>query len=432
MGKQVGKHSLIRIGGMAVLALAVLLTILVAVDAGGDKAKPPRKDLEKRLKALRSVPYTTTTKEEVDPGTAGVVSYKPSRSHRGYNFYCSTLSSQVILMDMSGTVVHRWSYPGDQNLVWDHAEMLDNGDVLVIRKFHDLLRLSWDSGLIWKIPIKTHHEITVLPDSSFYVVAREMHTHRGLRIRFPAIAHLTADGEEVGRWSTYDNLEEIKATFDQTSFIDALLDSLISDGVDPETWKPLTAFAESVKAELDAWPRRYDQFHMNTISIIPDTPVGRSDQRFRSGNLLICFRNVNQIAALDGGTKEILWVWGEGNLDWPHHPTMVESGNILIFDNGTNKNKYTRVIELNPVTEEIEWEYIGDPPESFFTPARGSAQRLPNGNTLICEGDKGRCFEITRDGEIVWEWYNPEMRGRHREQVYRMIRIPPEIIEPLL
>jgi hypothetical protein len=421
----VRRWSVILALGLAGLAAAVLIGQACAEKDG-------RKDLEKRLKALRSVPYTTVTAEEVDPAASGVVKYKPSRSYRGYNLYCSTLSSEVFLMDMSGSVVHRWSYPDKQNLVWDHAEMLDNGDVLVIRKFHDILRLRWDSGLIWRNPLESHHEITVLPDGTMYAIARELHTHRALRVRFPAIVQLSADGEEIGRWSTYDHLDEVKRTFDQRSFIDTILDSLIADGVDPDTWKPVTAFAESVKAEIDARPRRYDQFHMNTINIIPDTPVGRRDKRFRQGNILTCFRNVNQVAVLDGNTMEILWVWGEGQLDWPHYPVMVESGNILIFDNGTNRHKFTRVIELNPLTGEIEWEYVGDPPESFFTPARGSAQRLPNGNTLICEGDRGHCLEITREGETVWEWFNPEMRGKHREQVYRMIRIGPEIVEPLL
>jgi hypothetical protein len=160
--------------------------------------------------------------------------------------------------------------------------------------------------------------------------------------------------------------------------------------------------------------------------------VGRQDPRFREGNILICFRNVNQVGVLDWDSGEIVWAWGEGHLDWPHYPVMVGSGNIMIFDNGTKKRKYSRVIELNPLTEEIEWEYIADPPEAFYTPEKGCAQRLPNGNTLICEGDMGRSFEITRDNEIVWEWYNPVMAGRKREQVYRMVRIDPETVEPLL
>jgi hypothetical protein len=415
---------------VAVLACATIISFAAWARSGDEN--DPREHLEDNLKALRSVPYTTVTKDKSNPGKAGVVKYRPSRSYGGYNLYCSTLTSEVVLMDMTGTVVHTWAYPDVQARVWDYARMLDNGDVLVIRKFHDVIRLDWDSRLVWRNEVKSHHEITVLPDSTIYVIGREIHDHRRLRVRFPAIVHLSVDGREIGRWSTFEHLDEIKQKFDQRSFIDTILDSLLAGGVDPKTWEPLTAHAESVKAEIDVWPRRYDQFHMNTISIIPDTPVARSDPRFREGNLLICFRNVNQIAVLDRDTKEILWVWGEGHLDWPHDPTMVESGNILVFDNGTRTRQYTRVIELNPLTEQIEWDYVGDPPETFYTPERGSSQRLPNGNTLICEGDRGRCFEITREGEIVWEWYNPAMRGRHREQVYRMERIPRGAVEPLL
>jgi hypothetical protein len=416
---------------LAVASISVA-AVLITARADSDRPKGSRKDLERRLKTLRSVPYTSVTKDEADPGTSGVVVYKPSKSYKGYNIYCSTLAGEVVLIDMTGTVVHRWAYPDRQYRVWDHAVMLDNGDVIVIRKFHDLIKLNWLSRLIWRSRVESHHEITILPDSTIYVIGREINQHRGLRVRFPAIVRLTGGGKEIERWSTFEHLDEIKQKFDQRSFIDTILDSLIADGVDPETWKPLTAYAESVKAEIDAWPRRYDQFHMNTISIIPDTPLGRRDSRFKEGNLLICFRNVNQIAVLDMDTKEILWVWGEGHLDWPHHPTMVESGNILIFDNGTKKRRYSRVIELNPLTEKMEWEYLADPPQAFFTPEKGSAQRLPNGNTLICEGDMGRTFEVTREGEMVWEWYNPSMRGNRREQVYRMMRIAPEIAEPLI
>jgi hypothetical protein len=167
------------------------------------------------------------------------------------------------------------------------------------------------------------------------------------------------------------------------------------------------------------------------MSILPDTPAGESDRRFGAGNFLICFRNLNQIAVLHRDTWKVLWAWGADDLDWPHLPVMLESGNILIFDNGTHRN-YSRLLELNPVTEQIEWEFVADPPRDFFTPTKGSAQRLPNGNTLVCEGDTGRAFEITHEGEIVWEWINPVMRKLHREQLYRMWRIEPEVVEPLL
>jgi hypothetical protein len=424
--------------GWSAKAIAVTLAGFICVVllasgliAGDDDKEDRARILRDKLKVLRSVPYTMVTEEEVTSGRAGVVLHSEAKAYQGYNIYCDRLTSSVVLMDMEGNAVHTWTYPDDKPRHWDHAIMLPGGDVVVIRKFYDILRLDWNSNLVWRSEIDSHHELTPLPDGSLLVAARELHTHRRLRVRFPAIVRLDEAGREIARWSTYDHLDEIKRTFDQRSFIDTILDSLFVGGIDPETWEPLTARAESAKAEIDARPLRYDQFHLNTISIIPETPVGKADRRFEAGNMLICFRNINQIAVLDGDIGEVLWVWGEGELEWPHHPTVVEGGNILIFDNGTRR-KYSRLIEINPLTEEIEWEYIGDPPGSFFTPEKGSSQRLPNGNTLICEGDRGRCFEVTQDGEIVWEWYNPALMGKHRIQVYRMMRLDPEIVEPLL
>jgi len=174
-----------------------------------------------------------------------------------------------------------------------------------------------------------------------------------------------------------------------------------------------------------------DYFHLNTITVLPQTPLGQSDHRFREDNLLVCFRNVNQVAVLEKGTYRVLWSWGEGQLQWPHHPTMLENGHILIFDNGIAR-KYSRVIELDPVTKRIVWEYRTTFPEDFYSEARGSAQRLPNGNTLICESDLGRVFEVTPEGEIVWLWFNPGTREGRRLTVYRMIRLPREMVAPLL
>jgi hypothetical protein len=170
---------------------------------------------------------------------------------------------------------------------------------------------------------------------------------------------------------------------------------------------------------------------MNTVTILPDNPLAAKDRAFAPGNLLICFRNVNQVAILEKDSKEALWAWGEGHLEWPHHPTMLANGNILIFDNGVAR-KYSRVIELDPVIGTIVWEYLADPPEAFYTYGKGSAQRLPNENTLICEGDRGRAFEITSDGETVWEWFNPRTKKGRRVQIYRMMRYPPDYVEPLL
>jgi hypothetical protein len=429
--KEVKDLELSRAARRYLLVILALLALTSSAIAGDGKARPGDVELKKRLRALRSLPYTSVTATEVDSTRSGVTVFDTARAYPGYNLFCGRLSAEVSLLDMEGNLVHRWTYPEEEMRIWNQAAMLPNGDVVVIRKFNDVICLDWDSNLIWKVPVPAHHEIVPLPDDTYYTIAREIFVHRGLRVRFPSIVRFNEDGELLERWSTYEHLDEIKQKFDSRSFIDTILDSLLDGEVDPETWEPTTARARMLKAEIDAWPMRYDQFHMNTITVLPPNPLEADDARFEHGNLLICFRNINQIAILKADTKEILWVWGSEDLDWPHHPTMIENGNILVFDNGT-KRKYTRILELNPVTLKIEWEYKADPPESFFTPEKGSAHRFPNGNTLICEGDMGRAFEITREGEIVWEWLNPAIRGKRREQLYRMDRYPPDIVEPLL
>jgi hypothetical protein len=189
-----------------------------------------------------------------------------------------------------------------------------------------------------------------------------------------------------------------------------------------------TSVIDALKARR---AKKVDYFHLNTVSLLPANELGENDPRFRQGNLLVCFRNVNQIAVLEKSTYRVLWAWGEGQLDWPHHPTMLENGHILIFDNG-NERGYSRIVQLDPITENIVWEYKAEPPEDFFTFGAGSAQRLPNGNTLICESNSGRVFEVTEGGEAVWIWLNPATLRNRRMTVYRMMRLFPGEVDRLL
>ena len=62
----------------------------------------------------------------------------------------------------------------------------------------------------------------------------------------------------------------------------------------------------------------------------------------------------------------------------------------------------------------------------FFSAFISGAQRLPNGNTLVCEGMTGRLFEVTREGEMAWEYvnpfYGPDERFGHANRVFRAYR----------
>jgi hypothetical protein len=105
---------------------------------------------------------------------------------------------------------------------------------------------------------------------------------------------------------------------------------------------------------------------------------------------------------------------------------VLPNGNILVFDNGTSRG-FSRVLEVDPIEETIVWEYRAEPPSRFFSPVRGSAQGLPNGNVLITESTKGHAFEVTRTQEIVWDFWNPDVnRRQRRRQIYRLLRFEPE------
>ena len=102
----------------------------------------------------------------------------------------------------------------------------------------------------------------------------------------------------------------------------------------------------------------------------------------------------------------------------------------MIYDNGTLRG-YSRVIELNPLTEEAVWQYTAEPREAFLSRYISGAQRLPNGNTLICEGANCHLFEVTPKGEVVWDYVSP-FKEPGAMAVYRCLRYSPEYVRPLL
>ncbi|MFC1799890.1 arylsulfotransferase family protein [Candidatus Eisenbacteria bacterium] len=416
---------------IAFVLIAVLLLIVVGTriprdrkDGNGDTT-----DARDRLKALRSLPYTMLSSETVDSTRSGVVIHHPEETWPGYNLYATGISGGVILMDMEGQTVHRWQDPREKPGPALLPRLLAGGDVLIIQKFSGLIRLDWNSNVVWHRTMIPHHDISFLPDSTFYVLDSEVKRYRGLTVKFPIIVHMNLDNEVLDRWPASENLDDIAENLDTRSFLDTILDNLLAQYGSSEGRKRLPR--ELLDEDQDASRTVHDYFHANTLSVIGDNPLGERDQRFKPGNILTCFRNVNQVLILEEETKRVVWSWGEGELEWPHHPSMLENGNILIFDNGIER-QYSRLVELNPVTGEIEWEYVADPPESFFSNTRGSCQRLPNGNTLVCESNNGRFFEITRDGKIVWEWLNPAIKEGRRELLYRIERLSPSTIEPLL
>jgi hypothetical protein len=116
---------------------------------------------------------------------------------------------------------------------------------------------------------------------------------------------------------------------------------------------------------------------------------------------------------MDVDSEEIVWAQ-HGAWRSQHDPDVLPNGNIMIFDNLGNFGKEggrSRVIEVNPATTGIVWQYGGIEGEFLHSIIRSAQHPLPNGNVLITESDGARLLEVTRDGDIVWEYINPVRAG---------------------
>lgn len=395
--------------GMIRAASAILLLALLPWAAAPAATPPPEQEEEEPRppgipEHLKSLGYVSWD-PDADPAHLGITRHDRSRTAPGYNFFTNDVR-EVYLMDLEGRLLHTWKVPGHKTHC-EYAELLPDGDVLVTCVGQAFVRLDWESNVVWELEEKVHHDLAILPDGRFLVPYNSLEKYKGRNVLFDGIATVSADGEVLDRWFSLDNIGKLKKLHEKLE---------LEEPQEPPDYRPT---------------KKFDYYHLNTIEVLPDTPLGERDKRFRAGNWMISLRNVNVIAILDRKTRKPVWHWGEKVLDLPHMPTMLENGNILVYDNGANRNN-SRVLELDPVSGEILWQYEGDPPASFFSKWRGSNQRLWNGNTLICESEKGHVLEVTAEGETVWEYWNPERRGRMRKRIYRFMRLESSYVERIL
>jgi len=329
-------------------------------------------------------------------------------------------------MDMAGDILHSWVVPGGTRC--KHAEMLRNGEILVLCAGDGLIRMDWNSEVIWKLDRNVHHDIAVHQDGSILVpIKNRARPYKwSNRVKFDSIERYSAEGQLLDSWSTFEELEHLQKIHPPSPL----------DEEEPaqdlqERQKDKIAKQQKRGLKTRKRDKPFDYYHLNSVEFLPHTPLASKDTRFQAGNVLLSLRNANTIVILDKDTFMPVWGWGPGELDWQHMPTMLQNGNILIYDNGAHR-KYSRVIEIDPLEEEIVWQYLAQPPKAFYSKLRGSNQRLANGNTLICESQTGRVFEVTAEGEIVWEFWNPEIQGGKRKRIYRFMRIPETAFEPYL
>jgi hypothetical protein len=316
----------------------------------------------------------------------GLIHYAPDFACRGYTLFSGGSPACAYLIDMSGAICKRWQ---DSRGI-SYARLLPNGNVLCratssphvqgLRGLNgqapSVFELDWDGRVVWEYADEwLHHDQHRLTNGNTLLIAwRWLPDEVGKLVR--------------GGIAKADDPPQLLA--------DVVLE-VDRNGKVVHEWRSW----EHLDVEVDVicpMDHRLEWTHANSINTTAD------------GDWLLSFRRTHTVAAIDPKTGAFRWRWGRGKVFHQHDAKVLANGNLLLFDNGVHRFEeadHSRVVEVDREKNEIVWSYADEPVFHFYSYMAGSADRLPNGNTLICHSSVGRFFEVTRSKEIVWEYVNP-------------------------
>ena len=362
----------------------------------------------------------------------GTTIHDQTKAYQGYTIFMNLAGSELIMIDMDGNKVNTWA-PADYRIQY-YGEPLDNGNILcmAIRNDHPVggvlgvLELDWNSNPVWAYfhpgDLKAHHGFQRLDNGNTLILMNEIVEAPSVSpgtILDDYIIEVNQAGRIVWEWRALDHIDEYEFSAEALALIHAQGEA----------------------------PGDNDWLHANSIQSLPDSTLGQADSRFKAGNIAVSFRAANLLIVIDKSTGAVVWKSGPDNaLTIAQHnlhmidPALSGGGDFMVFDNGSAagyplvSRAWSRVVQFNPAAMETTWVYTADksqrPQWTFFSWIISGAQRLPNGNTMICEGVTGRLFEVTADHEIVWEYINPDYLYAgdtwkfYSNWAYRAVRAP--------
>jgi hypothetical protein len=337
----------------------------------------------------------------------GLRGYDEARASPGFTLFAPNADTNktVYLIDLKGNVVHTWEMPyppGQGGYLTDRGTLFCNGRIpnsshVGQTPFHAgaALEMDWKGRVLWEVKHPDHHHDSIrlrngnvllicgtpLPDEIVRKVrgGRPGTEYDNGMMNGDYLVEMTTEGKVVWEWRTWEHM-------------------------DPAEY-PITA----VQDNRDEWT------HANGFFEMPD------------GNILLSFRNISTVVMINRQIGDVYWKLGAPPLSGQHAPYILSNGHLLLFDNGPHRLDesfpFSRVLEIDPATKNIVWKFQERIPPNFFSPRISNARRLPNGNTLINEGWFGRFFEVTPEGEVVWEYVNPYFGGPPKAQSNQVFRV---------
>ena len=386
--------------------------------------------------------------------TASVEVAAPSEIFEGYNLYTQRRSMEAYLMDNEGTFVHTWTLPNDQgNTIY----LLESGELLIAGGDF-VTTLDWNSNVTWFFDgsatgFQLHHDVEWLPNGNVLMIARQTKTADEAIAAGRNPALLT----DIELWT--DGVIEVDPNTNQIVWQWFPWDHLIQDFDDTlPNYGVVADHPELI--DLNFGNVTSDWHHTNAV-----------DYNATLDQIVLSVRDLNEIWIIDHSTTtaeaasntggnsgvggRLLYRWGnpaaygagtasDQKLFLQHDARWIEdglpgAGNILIFSNGVGRpgGEYSTIEEITPPLNQdgsytlvagsaygptqTAWSYTNPTPTDFYARALSGAHRLPNGNTLICNGVDSFFFEVTPAGETVWDH---DALG----QVFRVTRFAPTYV----
>lgn len=336
------------------------------------------------------------------------VNWDREKAYNGYTLITMRYSTTAWLLDMEGKVVHRWHMPfrkawpnpkhvrrpvADARIYMERAHVFPNGDLLAIYEGwgdtpygYGMVRLDKDSNVMWTYDDRVHHDLYIDRETGNILTLTQRFINRALpgleSLHYPMLADFIVTLSPEGK-----ELESI-----------SLAEAFHGSPFELMLYRKPTS------------PLDWDHFHTNSIAKLEPEMADRFPL-FKPGQLLVSIRNMNALAVIDPETKKVVWAYN-GLWKAQHAAHFLPNGNILLLDNlghVATEGKFSRIIEFNPATLQTAWSYGGNGKQRFYTYAYGRTQRLPNGNTLIASPLDSRVFEVTREGNVAWNYKLPEI-----------------------
>jgi len=327
-------------------------------------------------------------------------------SEEQLTLYSTGDGANVELINAKGDSVHRWDTSfrtlwqkaphvspqvPDRFIIVRRTHLFPNGDLLALYETPvsspqgcGLARLDCNGEAIWKLDANTHHDFSIADDGRIFVLTNRIRTETHPKMPFAA-----------------------------TPLIEDMLTLVSPDGKEIKTLSLFGAFGESPFCRNRAFvqDRVGDILHSNTVSVVGQE-FAAHHEGVSPGDAMVCLRNQSLVLIVNPESEQVVWA-ASGPWDVPHDATPLDNGNVLIFDNGYARGTTvgSRVVEFDPRSDEIVWQFAGNEQTSLRSDIRACQQLLKNGNVLITESDQGRLLEVNRDGEVVWEFVVPTRGG---------------------